>query len=118
MKLSVLLASLLGLLSVLGIASPAIGQQDAQRGGHLAQEGNPERVRQSMQQRNEQKTSGANSERQQRGDESADPQATAQKLYPGQGPGQRRERLSPEERRQLRRDINSAGRDIYRRSGS
>jgi len=31
-----------------------------------------------------------------------------------QNPGVPRERLSPEERRQLRRDINDAGRDIYR----
>lgn len=111
------LLGLLGLLSALSISSPAIGQQDAQRSGDFAQGRNAERMRQPLQRRNEQKTSGGNSERQLPGDRSPDPQASTQKVYQGQGQGQGRERLSPEERRQLRRDINAAGRDIYRRSG-
>jgi uncharacterized membrane protein len=35
---------------------------------------------------------------------------------PAPTPATPRERLSPEERRQLRRDINDAGRDIYRQN--
>ena len=42
-----------------------------------------------------------------------DPAALRQDL--DQGPAPRRERLSPEELRQIRRDIDDAGREIYRR---
>lgn len=117
MKLLVPLSALPGLLIALSLSSPVIAQQDHQRGTAFSQGRNTERMRQSLQRRNEQKTSDVNSERQLLGDETPDPQASAQKVYQGQGQGHGRERLSPEERRQLRRDINAAGRDIYRRPG-
>lgn len=117
MKLLVSFPPLLGLLTALSISLPAIAQQDTQRGGNFAQGRNTERMRQSVQRRNEQKASVGNGERQLPGDESPDSQPSEPKANQGQGPGQGRGHLSPEERRQLRRDINAAGRDIYRRNG-
>lgn len=117
MKLFASFFALLGLLTALSISLPASAQQDTQRGGSFAQGRNTERMHQSLQRRNEQKTSVGNGERQFPGDASPDSQASEPKANQGQGPGQGRGHLSPEERRQLRRDINAAGRDIYRRNG-
>lgn len=104
---------LLGQLTALGIALPALAQQETQRSGNIAQEHPPERMRQYLQQRRVQPNSDGNRERQMTSNEPPDRQTSEQQTNPGQG----RERLSPEERRQLRRDINAAGRDIYRRTG-
>jgi len=91
-----LVFTMLGVLSVLGISLPAVAQQDTQGGGNSVQGRNAEGMRQPLPRRDEQKSS--------------DPRTSTQKT-------QGHERLSSEERRQLRRDINAAGRDIYRRSG-
>jgi len=118
MKPLVAYPTLIGLLTSLSISLPASAQQGVQRDAEFAQGGqgrNAERTLQLLQGRGGQKTTGGNSGRQSLGDGSQDAQTAAQNA--DQGPGQGRERLSPEERRQLRLDINAAGRDIYRRNG-
>ncbi|MBI3525947.1 MAG: hypothetical protein HY066_15750 [Betaproteobacteria bacterium] len=106
MKLLALFFPLLGVLGAVGIALPARAQQDARRGAEFAQGGSMH----ASPGRGVQKTAGENSGRQLSGDGSSNPRASGQKAN-------EHERLSPEERRQLRRDINAAGRDIYHRSG-
>lgn len=115
MKLHLSHSVLLGLLTALSIALPAMAQQEGRRSGHFAQDRNAEGMRQSMQRRHEMKSQDGKSERHMGKDAPPERQAAEQKAH--QGHEQGRERLSPEERRQLRRDINAAGRDIYRRNG-
>lgn len=117
MKLFASLPALLGLLVASSLSSPALAQQDAKRSEPLAQGRNAEKMPQAAPRRDEQTASGGSSGRQMPGVESPDTPTSERKASPGKGPGQGRERLSPEERRQLRKDINAAGRDIYRRNG-
>lgn len=63
---------------------------------------------------NEQKLSTDGAEQHSPGEASAARPVVEPRTEPLPVPG--RERLTPEERRQLRRDINAAGRDIYRRT--
>ncbi|MFA7282126.1 MAG: hypothetical protein WC100_18745 [Sterolibacterium sp.] len=104
------------LLSVLGLApSPAAAEQEMPRGRDFRQGGRHGGMHQFAQGKNEQKDSF---EPRFAGDAAGTQPATGQRADPGQIPGQTvgRERLTPEERRQLRRDINAAGRDIYRQT--
>lgn len=106
------------LLGALGVASPAIAQQEASRGRDFLKGQHPGETQRSFVHRNEQRKIDVNAEQAVPRDASTTPPAEELKPIPVQGqvPGQGRERLSPEERRQLRRDINAAGRDIYRRN--
>ena len=105
------------LLFVLGLASsPAAAQQEMPRGRDSRQGGRHGGMHQFAPGQNEQKISQDSFEPRFAGAASGTQQATEQRAEQGQTPG--RERLTPEERRQLRRDINAAGRDIYRQTRS
>lgn len=95
-------ATLLALLMIPSASSPAIGQQEMRRGGTPL----------SLPGRNEQSAYGSG--RQSPGETSPVQMETGQQAIHQPVAGQGREHLSSEERRQLRRDINAAGRDIYR----
>lgn len=100
------------LLSMIDIACPAGAQQDMPRGRDFAQGRRHGGMHQLLSGQNEQKISREGAEQRSPGDAPAVQQVTEQRTEPGPAP--MRERLTPEERRQLRRDINAAGRDIYR----
>ncbi|MCX7175142.1 MAG: hypothetical protein NT159_14720 [Proteobacteria bacterium] len=106
------------LLAALSISSPVAAQQEALRGRDFAKGQGSGEVPRSWLRRNEQKRSEGNTEQPVPRESSKTQQSEELKPTPTQEPvpGQLRERLSPEERRQLRRDINAAGRDIYRRN--
>jgi len=101
----------------LSVAMPAMGQQEMQRGKDFAKGQSHGEMQRSFLRRSEQPRPDGKSEQ----SLSREPATVAHpeelKPAPVQGfvPVQGRERLSPEERKQLRRDINAAGRDIYRR---
>lgn len=97
MKCFVSFSCLLGVLSALSftVTSSAVAQQFEPRGAE----------------RNE----GAKYNEQLRRNEQTNIDGIDAQSAPGH---QGRDRLSQEERRQLRRDINAAGRDIYRRDRS
>lgn len=105
-------------LTVLWASMPAMAQQDVQRDRDIADRQRAAGNRQSFLPNPEPKRAGAGSERTLLRDASAGQPSEEPRPIPVQGvvSTQSRERLSPEERRQLRRDINAAGRDIYRRS--
>lgn len=105
-------------LTALSFSSPVAAQQDVSRGRDFAKGQSAGEMQRSWLHRHEQKRTDGNAELPQLRDASTIQQAEELKPVPVQGlaPGQVRERLSPEERRQLRRDINAAGRDIYRRN--
>ncbi|MCX7178750.1 MAG: hypothetical protein NTX56_08255 [Proteobacteria bacterium] len=116
-----LVAVALGCLSVLP-AAPAMAQQEDARGGDFVQGRRHGRAHGGMHQlapgQAEARISRSGPEARPAGEsplaqQLADPRSGAE---PGQVLG--RERLSPEERRQMRRDINAAGRDIYRNQRS
>jgi len=102
--MKMLSATLLGLLIALSVSFPAFGQEGMQRGKDFAQGRRSGGMHQPM--RGQQSLIDAFP------GQSTPEQGVAQQRVAGQG----RERLSPEERQQLRRDINAAGRDIYRRT--
>jgi len=107
------------LLSVLGLASFSVAaQQELQRGRDSRHGNRRGGMHQFVPGPNEQKNSRDSFEPRFAGDTAGMQQAGEQRADPGQAPGQAlgRERLTPEERRQLRRDINAAGRDIYRQT--
>lgn len=93
MKVPLLVALVLALAAPLVQANPGNGRAHPRDGNR--QNGPQRQQQQPNQQREEQ-------QRPPRRDE-------------GNAGEQQRQRLSPEERRQLRRDIHDAGRDIYRR---
>jgi hypothetical protein len=106
------------LLTVVGLAAfPAAAQQEIPRGRDFRQGGRHGGMHQFAPGKNEQKDSF---DPRFAGDASGTQSANEQRADQGQSPGQTsgRERLTPEERRQLRRDINAAGRDIYRQTRS
>ena len=103
-------------LTLLSISMPAMAQHEMRRGGNTATGENPGDVQHPFLRRGEQRKENGNAEQAVLREAPAGQQAEELKPARTQGlvpPG--RERLSPEERRQLRRDINAAGRDIYRR---
>lgn len=57
---------------------------------------------------------GQRPERQERAQREAQQERQFQRRDERGGEGARQQRLSPEERRQLRRDVHDAGRDLYR----
>ncbi|TRZ64259.1 MAG: hypothetical protein D4S02_11100 [Rhodocyclaceae bacterium] len=104
-------------LTLLSVSTPVIGQQEVQRGRDLAKGQSHGEMQRSFLRRNEPpRTEGKNEQSLPR-EPSPAQRPEELKPVPAQGlvPVQGRERLSPEERKQLRRDINAAGRDIYRR---
>jgi hypothetical protein len=104
------------LLAIVGVASPAVAQQEMQRGRDSRQEGRHGRMQQFLPGQNEPKISRDSMGQRSPSDAPMVQPVTEQRTEPGQAPS--RERLTPEERRQLRRDINAAGRDIYRQTRS
>lgn len=106
------------LLTALSVSSPVAAQHEASRGKDFARGQGSAEVQRSWMRRNEQKAIDGNTEQPLLREASTTQQTGELKPIPAQGlaPNQVRERLSPEERRQLRRDINAAGRDIYRRN--
>ena len=104
-------------LTLLSVSTPSNAQQEAQRGREVAKGQNSGEVQRSFLRRTERPRTERNAETSPLRE--APTIQPAEELRPVQEPGiaavQGRERLSPEERRQLRRDINAAGRDIYRR---
>ena len=108
-----LLAAVL-LIAVVGVAFPAVAEQEMQRGRDNA----PGRMRGGMHQfmpvQNRPHISKDVAEQRPSSDAPLVQQGPEQRMEPGQTTG--RERLTPEERRQLRRDINAAGNNIYRHS--
>ena len=106
------------LLAALSIPSPAVAQHEKLRGRDFVPGRSAAEMQRPLARRNEQKVNGVAGEQQFPREATPGQQAAEQRPIQdqGQSPGQARERLSPEERRQLRRDINAAGRDIYRRN--
>lgn len=102
------------LLCLVGVASLAVAEQETQRGRDFRQGGRHGGMHQFLPGQNEQKASRDSTEQRSPGTAPVAQQVTEQRTEPGPAPG--RERLTPEERRQLRRDINAAGRDIYRQT--
>lgn len=104
-------------LSLLSVSMPAIAQHQTMRSRDLAKEPTIGELQRPFLRRNEPKGVDGTAERPALREASSMQPAEAlkqiseQRLLPRPGS----ERLSPEERRQLRRDINAAGRDIYRR---
>lgn len=96
---------------------PAMGQQETQRGRDFSKGQSHAEMQRSFWRRGEQPRPDGKSEQSSSREPSTVPNHEESKQVPVQGfaPVQGRERLSPEERKQLRRDINAAGRDIYRR---
>jgi len=98
-------------LTLLSVSTPLFGQHEMQRGRDFAKgQGHADLQRSFLRRDEPAGTSGQ-----------AVPAAAQrpEELKPAPLPGvvsaPRLERMSPEERRQLRRDINAAGREIYRR---
>lgn len=102
------------LLCLVGFAPLAVAEQETQRGRDFRQGGRHGGMHQFLPRQNEQKTARDSAEQRSPGAAPVAQQVTEQRTEPGPTPG--RERLTPEERRQLRRDINAAGRDIYRQT--
>jgi len=99
-------------LTLLSISPPVMAQQEPQRGRDFAKGQGQGEIQRSFLRRGE--PGGKNEQSPPR--EPANAQRPDElKPVPGAVPVQGRERLSPEERKQLRRDIHAAGRDIYRR---
>ena len=104
-------------LTLLSVSMPVVGQQEMQRGRDFSKGQSHAEMQRSFLRRGEQPRADGKSDQ----SVSREPATLAHpeelKPAPVQGfvPVQGRERLSPEERKQLRRDINAAGRDIYRR---
>lgn len=112
------------LLSMLSVSTPATAQHDGARGREFMRGAGAGELQRPFLRRQEPKRSDTAHEsivlRESGASASASPTSPAEELKPIHAPalvpGQTRERLSLEERRQLRRDINAAGRDIYRRN--
>ncbi|MFA6442297.1 MAG: hypothetical protein WCV99_08180 [Sterolibacterium sp.] len=106
------------LLTALSFSSPVAAQHEGSRGRDSARGQASGEMQRPWLRRNDQKNIDDNIEQPLLRGASTTQRAEELKPIPAQGmvPGQVRERLSPEERRQLRRDINAAGRDIYRRN--
>jgi hypothetical protein len=102
------------LVSFVGAALPAIAQQEMQRGRNFHQGSGYGGMHQPSSGQNQQMIARDGAAQRPSGDAPQVPPAIEQRMEPG--PAQGRERLTAEERRQLRRDINAAGRDIYRRT--
>ena len=86
---------------VLALAAPLV-QANPGNGRFHPRDGNRQNAPQRQQQQQQPNQQREEQQRPSRRDE-------------GNAGEQQRQRLSPEERRQLRRDIHDAGRDIYRR---
>lgn len=104
-------------LTLLSVSTPAIGQQEVQRGREFAKGPSQGEMQRSFLRRNEPSRIEGKNEQSLPRESSTAQRPDDLKPVPGPGlvPVQGRERLSPEERKQLRRDIHAAGRDIYRR---
>ena len=110
--MNVLSAALL--LCLVGIAPLAVAEQETQRSRDSRQGGRHGGMHQFLPGQNQQKAARDSNEQRSPNAAPVVQQVTEQRAEPGQVPG--RERLTPEERRQLRHDINAAGRDIYRQT--
>ena len=106
------------LLGALSVSSPAVAQHEASRGRDFARGPGQGEMQRPFMRRNDQRRIDGDGEQPVLREASTIQPAEELKAIPMQGTvlGPGRERLSPEERRQLRRDINAAGRDIYRRN--
>lgn len=104
-------------LTLLSVSTPVIGQQELQRGTDAGKVQSHGEIQRSFMRRSEPpRAEGKNEQSVPREPSTAQrPDELKAVPVPGLVPVQGRERLSPEERKQLRRDINAAGRDIYRR---
>jgi hypothetical protein len=102
-------------LTLLSVSMPVIGQQEAQRGRDFAKGQGQGEIQRSFLRRNEPPRADGKNEQSLPREPSTAQRPDELKPGPGLVPVQGRERLSPEERKQLRRDIHAAGRDIYRR---
>lgn len=102
------------LLTVLGASSVAIGQQEMQRDRDFAQGRGSRGGQHSLPGRSVQSRGG--NVQQSLGNAPSGQSETEQRAIHEHVQGKGNERLSPEERRQLRQDINAAGHDIYRRT--
>jgi len=100
-------------LTLLSVSTPVMGQQEAQRGRDFAKGQGQGEIQRSFLRRSE--PEGKKEQQSLPREPSTAQRPDDLKPVPGLVPVQGRERLSPEERKQLRRDIHAAGRDIYRR---
>jgi len=105
------------LLTLISVSAPVNAQQEMLRERDMTKGQNAGELRRPFMRRHELKRVDRNAGQPNLREASAIRQADELKPVPdhGPGPGQGLERLSPEERQQIRRDINAAGRDIYRR---